>query len=199
MKKTFLIIGFVSLLIFCEGEKLFAQSVLFGVDRNTNELISIDINDASTTTIGTVGGGLLLGLAYDSLNNTMYLNAVFSLYKLSTITGATSLVGSHQLDMTGLTFNSTFTLLYSSRNNDIYTMNPNTGETNLLGATGFTTTGITSFTTSSSGDIYFSKSQSFTNPQEGDIYEVDKLTGISSLLYSDISNEKGAKFNRFFL
>lgn len=131
---------------------LIASSIALGQGRliavdSSRALYEIDMATGAKTQIGTVSAnaGTTGGLAYDRVNNVMYLTSTSldSLFTLDINTGAATLVGAYgdaSIVMHGLEWDSSTNTLYGASgvaaNNNLYTLNTSTGAATLVGNIG---------------------------------------------------------------
>lgn len=89
---------------------------LYGAD---STLYSIDAATGAASTINSGNDNYRLGLAWSAPTSTMYSTGAFDgkLYKVDLSTGATTLVGSSGIGLTGLAFDNSYSSLYSLAGN----------------------------------------------------------------------------------
>jgi len=91
-------------------------SPLYGAD---STLYSIDAATGAASVIASGNNNYRLGLAWSAPTNTMYSTGAFDgkLYKVDLSNGATTLVGSSGIGLTGLAFDNSYNSLYSLAGN----------------------------------------------------------------------------------
>jgi Domain of unknown function (DUF4394)/PEP-CTERM motif len=126
-----------------DGLAFNAQGQLFGVDDNTNQLLSINIATGAATAVGSLGSGSFndMGLAF--LGNTLYMSSntggnLGSLFTVNTSTGAATKVGDFTSPPRVRSLGSYNGALYGWSNADtLITINAATAATTTVGPFGF--------------------------------------------------------------
>ncbi|MCC6675676.1 MAG: hypothetical protein IT436_00905 [Phycisphaerales bacterium] len=118
--------------------------ILYGLAQSNGQLFSINTASAAATAIGAPAGNTVGGIDYDATNNILYgladLTGGTRLFRISTATGAQTLVGTLGTginDCNGLAWNDRDGLLYTinAANGQLLRINPATGVATLVGAT----------------------------------------------------------------
>lgn len=175
-----------SLLVWSGAAVLVATSTsmagrLIAVDSNRS-LWEIDPNTAVKTQIGTVtlNAGTTAGLAYDRVNDIVYLTSTNndSLYTLNIGNGDATLVGSYgdsTVVMHGLEYVDNGGRLYGGSSGNLFEIDKATGLATQIGATGLTS--FLNLGYNSDTDELFA-----TNSGTDSFYKVDRATGSVQLI-----------------
>ena len=174
----------LSSLIIVSGIAL-GQGRLIAVD-SSRALFEIDMSTGAKTSIGTVtaNAGTTGGLAYDRLNNIMYVTSTSldSLFTLDLATGAATLVGAYGdplIVMHGLEYDDSTGQLYglSSHNTGtFYGINKTSGSATMIG----TVTGTLSFQNlgyNSDTDVMYMTSGGRTGGATDVFHSINRTTG----------------------
>ncbi|QEF98259.1 hypothetical protein Mal15_23080 [Stieleria maiorica] len=121
-----------------------ADPVLFLVDGNTSSLWSVNPTNGSATQVGNLGvTASLMGLAYDTVNDQLYMTSTSDinsqLYRVDMTTGQANLVGDTGFQaITGLTFDPASQVLYggSGASDSLFTLDRVTGAATTVGSFG---------------------------------------------------------------
>lgn len=160
----------------------------YTVRTGDNALCTIDLSTNAVSVVGNLGVGFDFGdLAYDSVNNTMYMTdgwgdggfgGISNLYSVNLNTGAASLIGSTgSSDIFGLVYDPLTDTLFggkSTNSDGLVKIDRNTGAATYIGASGVGLDGLTYV--GSTGDIV----GMFAGP--GTLHSVDRNTGATTTL-----------------
>ena len=113
-------------------------STLYGVDVQSDQLITIDVVTGAGTAVGSLGFGGVQGLAYDAVAGVLYGTDVMTnqLITIDPLTGAGTSVGPLGFDaVRGLAFDPAAGILYGSEVslNELLTIDTSTGEGTSIG------------------------------------------------------------------
>lgn len=153
--------------------------VLYGIDEDGSQLLSINTSTAAPTVVGALGASVSdPGMAYCTDNSTMYLASEDGeLYTINLSTGAATLVGTDATySPTGMTC-STGGVLYVIDDSDdnLYTVNRGTGTSTLVGSLGVSI---------SDGGMARNGSQLLmvSDNSPTNLYQVNPSTGAASII-----------------
>jgi hypothetical protein len=116
-------------------------STLYMVDgRGAQSLYTVNVTTGAATLVGSHGITDLFGLAFDTLNATLYATGFnnTTLYSLNPATGAATAIGSTIVRLGALAYDSRRDMLvgFNDGPGDLYQVNINTGATTLLASPG---------------------------------------------------------------
>lgn len=162
-----------------------------------DDLVTIDTNTLSITTIGSVGTNTSFGgLAYDPNSDTLYMvggRGNNNLYTVDRSTGAATLVGSHGLtDLFGLGYDSLNNVLYGGQyagGSGLYSLNTTTGAATVIDP---------ALEEGLGGLAYDSTNDRLVGLHDGggDLYVIDRANGDLTLLYDgDFVNNHGLAYD----
>ncbi|MDG3008426.1 YncE family protein [Paludisphaera mucosa] len=121
-----------------------AAGVLYGLDRDTDQLLIVDPATGSATAVGPLGVDIVAAdVAFDSANGLLYMvdYRLAQLFTIDPTTGAAALIGA-SVGAQGLAYDSVTNTLYASRDtfNDVtsglYTIDVATGAATFVGGFG---------------------------------------------------------------
>lgn len=170
--------------------------VLYGIDRDGDNLISVDLNTFAATTVGSLGtDDSYGGLAYDVNGDIMYMapgRNNNTIYTVNYTTGAATLLGTHGItDVFGLAFDSSNNVLYgSTTQNTVYSFSQVDGSATLIGTTGSNIGGL----------AYDSAQDRLIGIATGGavIYEINRSTGAATILQSSLPSTNDVGFTYDF-
>jgi len=163
----------------------------------TDNLVTIDTDTLSITTIGPVGTNTSFGgLAYDPNSDTLYMvggRGNNNLYTVDQTTGAATLVGSHGLtDLFGLGYDSLNNVLYGGQytgGSGLYSLNTSTGAATVIDPA--LERGLGGLAYDSTNDRLVGLADGL-----GDLYVIDRANGDLTLLYDgDFVNNHGLAYD----
>jgi len=168
------------------------HDVLYGVNTATDELVTLNTSTGLATTVGPTNGGQFNGLAYDPASDVLYsMTTTDQLYQINPLTGVSTLIGSTSVpdQIEGMALNGTTGALYGlNGQGQIYSINKSTGAaTSLPNAIG--TSGLWRGLTwdGSSNQLL----ASIVGSGNGQLYEVDPVTGLGTLVGSTTNFAQG--------
>ncbi|WP_182867720.1 PEP-CTERM sorting domain-containing protein [Rhodopirellula sp. JC639] len=172
----------IIVLLLLSGVQACADPVLFLVDGNTSSLYTVAPTSGNATQVGNLGvTASLLGLAYDTVNDQLYMTSTSDLnsqlYRVDVTTGQANLVGDTGFQaITGLTFDSDSQVLYggSGASDSLFTLDVLTGAATTVGSFGVDMRGH--------GMGYDPQTQRIlmTDGSQDRLFAVDKTTGAAT-------------------
>jgi hypothetical protein len=163
------------------SSSVMAQPRLYALD-SSRALSTLDMNTGAKTPVCTVSSnaGTTGGLAYDRINDIMYLTSTSndSLFRLNTTTCAATLIGPYgnpSLVMHGLEYDISTGGLYGGSDGNLYEINKLTGAASLIGASGLTS--FLNLGYNSNTDVMYATSSSTDSS-----YTINRNTGAVTLL-----------------
>ncbi len=170
--------------------------LLYVVRESDNVLRQVNLNDMTLTDIGPLGVTFEFGgLTYDPNSDTLYMidgRGAESLYTVDRNTGAATLVGAHGVtDLFGLAYDSSNDVLYATQfsgGTGFYSLDIDTGVATFIGDMG---RGIGGLSYNPNTDQLVG-----VRPGFGDLYEIDRATGATTLLYDgDYTDDSGLTYD----
>lgn len=154
-------------------------------------LYTIDSATGAITSTGDAANDLDQGLGYDPNSGIMYGLDGSSLYTVNITTGIRTLVANTSVFSTALAYNQTNNTMYTLSNSRLATIDLGTGAVTLIGSGSIGSNTCCTLAIDSAGNIF---AGGLIN---GEIYAVDALTGVGSLLFSSVTANIGGGTNGF--
>lgn len=184
IKVSTLVVIFV-FLILTFGHSAFAGT-MYATDDYTSSLYTINTTTGAATLVGPTGSIIISysGLAYDTLNSTMYVSDAWDgvhegLGSVNLTTGAVTYIGSHVIsnNIHGLAFVASNNTMYGSdhNNNSLDTINLATGAATIVGPFGFNIQNARCLAYDAGTDTLYGIS-------ETNLYAINRTTGTASLV-----------------
>lgn len=165
-----------------DGLAFSTSGQLFGVDDNTNKLLTIDIGTGVATAVGSLGTGSFndMGLAF--IGSTLYMSSTTGsgtggLFTVNASTGAATLVGNFASGVKVRSLGSYGGVLYGWSNTDtLLKINVATGTTSTVGSFGIYNSGQDGMDIDPATGTIWGLSE-----YEHRSYTIDALTGVASI------------------
>ncbi|MCF6238821.1 MAG: hypothetical protein L3J79_08435 [Candidatus Marinimicrobia bacterium] len=117
------------------------QPALYGVRSFSNELMSLDLDTGTATSIATLDYGGVVGMAYDGASDTLYGASYTSglLFTIDPTAGRTIAIGRIGNGISGMTYDNTSGYLFGVDGvaDTLIRIDPSTGQTTTVGSMGY--------------------------------------------------------------